>query len=170
MARIGDKEAQIAALRKSRSTKPAAVSPLVKPKPPAPVAPPADQPTTTRRRAEGAPENTLPKQENATMKRPKATKAKARTSAKKPAKTSSGERRRYDWKGAEEKAKAGTIPAPPNFSAPTHEPWRTLITEVIDAAKAKDRDSLKKIEIKPTSSTPKALDRFRKLCLTALAA
>lgn len=112
----------------------------------------------------------------------KASKNKARTAVKakstKPAKA--GERSRYDWNGAEEAAAKGTLPKRPDFSADTHERFRPLLKEVADAvAKAAEAkgaarsaaiDALKKIKVNPVSSSPKAVDRYRKIALKALAA
>lgn len=102
----------------------------------------------------------------------KATKSKARTAVKakttKPAKA--GERSRYDWTAAEEKATKGTIPPAPDFSAPTHERFRPLLAEVVKAAKDGAVEALRKIKVNPVSSSPKAVDRFRKLCIKALSA
>jgi hypothetical protein len=75
---------------------------------------------------------------------------------------------RYDWKGAAEAAKAGKMPEAPDFSAPTHERFRPLLAEVVKAAKDGDLATLRKITINPISSSPKAIAKFRDLCLLAL--
>lgn len=92
----------------------------------------------------------------------KAATAKARTPA------AAGDRSRYDWKGAEEKALAGTIPPKPDFSAPTHARFLPIMEEIAKACSAKDLKALKAIQISPISSTPKAMDRYRGLCVKAL--
>lgn len=102
---------------------------------------------------------------------PKAT-AKAAPSARKKQTKSAAGRARYDWTGAEEKAVVGKIPPKPDFSAPTHKPWLGIFEEIIEACAAPSKEervkALKSIKIKPTSSTPKAMDRYRNLCIKAL--
>lgn len=111
------------------------------------------------------------KQESATMTS-KTTKSKARTAVKgKTAKAAhAGERSRYDWTAAEEAAAKGKMPKAPDFSAPTHERFRPLLAEVVKAAVDGNAEALRKIKVNPVSSSPKAVDRFRKLCLKALTA
>lgn len=81
-----------------------------------------------------------------------------------------GDRARYDWNAADEKAKAGTVPTPPDFSAPTHTRFRDLLSDVVAAARAGDLARLKEIKITAASSSPKAVDRYRGLCVIALGA
>lgn len=78
--------------------------------------------------------------------------------------------KRYDWNGAEEAAKTGKLPKAPDFSAPTHKPYRSLLEEAVALAKAKDIKGLKGLKVNPISSSPKAVDRYRKICVTALTA
>ncbi len=120
----------------------------------------------------GAPAYSPPK-ENVMRKSAKTTGSKARgavkakaTTAKKPA--SSGERHRYDWNAAEEKANKGIMPTAPDFSAPTHERFRPLLAEVKAAAAKRDVAALKAVKIAPISSSPKAVKRYRDLCVKAL--
>lgn len=91
------------------------------------------------------------------------TKASARAPVKKD-----GSRARYDWAAAEELAGKGKVPPALDFSAPTHARFREALAEVTKAAKAKDAKALKAIKINPISSSPKALDRYRKLCVKAV--
>lgn len=111
------------------------------------------------------------------------TKSKARTKIESKAKTSgNSDRARYDWAGAEEKAKEGVMPKAPDFSAETHKRFRPLLAEVAKAATTANKGcsdaadiaqrikTLKAIKVNPISTSPKAIDRFRKLCLIALAA
>lgn len=96
-------------------------------------------------------------------------KARSKVAAKattKPAKE--GQRNRYDWSGAEEKAAKGILPAAPDFSAPTHERFRPLLAEVVKAAKDGNLIELKKMKISPVSSSPKAVDKYRQICIKAL--
>lgn len=81
-----------------------------------------------------------------------------------------GDRQRYDWGGAAEKAAKGQMPATPDFSAPTHERFRPMLAEVVKAAKAGDVRALKGIKINPVSSSPKAIAKYRDLCVQALQA
>lgn len=117
-----------------------------------------------------------PQQENVTMAR-KATKtttpktfpaSKAPSTA--PAGATEGSRSRYDWSAAEEMAEKGKIPPALDFSAETHKRFRGALADVVKAAKAGDTKALGAIKINPVSSSPKALDRYRKLCLKAIKA
>lgn len=67
-------------------------------------------------------------------------------------------------------ARKGTLPAPPDFSAPTHVRFRSKLQAVIDLAKSGDLTNLRKFEVKPVSSSPKAIARYRDLCVLALEA
>ncbi|MBI1649865.1 hypothetical protein [Hyphomicrobium sulfonivorans] len=71
---------------------------------------------------------------------------------------------------AVEAAKAGKLPAPPDFSAPTHARYREKREALIRLAEAGDIRGLKAFELKAYSSSPKALDRYRNLCIIALEA
>lgn len=51
------------------------------------------------------------------------------------------------------------LPTPPDFSANTHKPYRAKLANLIALAKAGDVAGLRAIEIKPYSSSPKALFR-----------
>jgi hypothetical protein len=64
-------------------------------------------------------------------------------------------------------AQAGELPPPPDFSAPTHARYRDAAKTLVDMAKAGDIEGLK---IKPYSSSPKALERYRNLAVIALEA
>ena len=79
-------------------------------------------------------------------------------------------KKRYDWKGAEERAARGTVPRAPDFSAPTHHRHRNTFSLIKQAVKAKDAAALKKIRINPVASTSKAMHRYRNICVTALTA
>lgn len=89
---------------------------------------------------------------------------------KKPEAARTGARSRYDWNAAEEMAIKGKVPPALDFSAPTHARFRDALAEVVKAAKAGDEKALKAIKINPVSSSPKALDRYRGLCLKAVKA
>jgi hypothetical protein len=62
----------------------------------------------------------------------------------------------------------GKLPAPPDFSAETHKRFRNKLQNVIDLAKAGDLKGLRAFEINPVSSSPKAIARYRDLCVIAL--
>jgi hypothetical protein len=70
----------------------------------------------------------------------------------------------------EEAARRGKLPAPPDFSAPTHKRFRNKLAAVVELAKAGDLDGLRAFEINPVSSSPKAIARYRDLCVVALEA
>ncbi|WP_075657379.1 hypothetical protein [Pseudochrobactrum sp. B5] len=60
------------------------------------------------------------------------------------------------------------MPAVPDFSAPTHARFRNKLGEIVALAKAGDIKGLKAMEINPVSTSPKAMARFRDLCIIAL--
>lgn len=72
------------------------------------------------------------------------------------------------FKEALEVAKKGILPAQPDFTAETHRRWRPKLAEVVALAEAGDVEALKAYEIKPISTSPKAIDRFRNLAVIAL--
>jgi hypothetical protein len=67
-------------------------------------------------------------------------------------------------------AREGKLPDPPDFSAETHKRFRKKLASVIELAKAKDLKGLRTFEINPISSSPKAIARYRDLCIIALQA
>lgn len=67
-------------------------------------------------------------------------------------------------------AEAGTIPAAPDFSAETHKRFRGKLAELVALVEAGDVEKLEAYPINPVSSSPKALDKFRKLAVIALKA
>jgi hypothetical protein len=69
-----------------------------------------------------------------------------------------------------EQAKAGHMPPKPDFRAETHKYWRARLDEVAELAKKGDAAALKKCEIPDYSSSPRAINRFKDLCLVALQA
>lgn len=71
---------------------------------------------------------------------------------------------------AEEVARSGALPEPPDFSAETHKRFRAKLAKLVALAVAGDIDSLKAVTINPVSSSPKAMARYRDLCIIALGA
>lgn len=71
-------------------------------------------------------------------------------------------------KEAYDAARKGTLPAQPDFSADTHKRWRPKLAEVVVLAEGGDLAGLKAYEIKPVSTSPKAIDRYRHLAVIAL--
>jgi hypothetical protein len=69
-----------------------------------------------------------------------------------------------------EAARGGDLPAAPDFSAETHKRFRPKLAKLIELAEAGDIAGLKAMEINPVSSSPKAMCRYRELCIIALAA
>lgn len=67
-------------------------------------------------------------------------------------------------------ARAGKLPAPPDFSAETHKRFRNKLAAVVALAKAGDLNGLRAFQINPVSSSPKAIKRYRDLCIVALEA
>lgn len=86
-------------------------------------------------------------------------------STKKPAATATGKRA-----AIEAFAKAGNLPAAPDFSAETHKPYRKKLAEVVALVEAKDIKGLKAMQIPTYSSSPKAIARYRDLAIAAIEA
>lgn len=85
----------------------------------------------------------------------------------KAAKPGSG---RAFWAAAEEAASRGELPPEPDFSAPTHAPYRKKLQRMVVFAQLGDVASLRAVKINPTSTTPKALARWRDLAVRAIEA
>ncbi len=79
-------------------------------------------------------------------------------------------RNEYDKSKAEEWVKAGKIPPPPDFSAPTHANYRRHLAEVVELARQSDLDGLRRLQqnIKPESSSRISIVRYLDLCIRAL--
>lgn len=67
-------------------------------------------------------------------------------------------------------ARAGKLPEPPDFSAETHKRFRNKLAAVVALANAGDLNGLRAFQINPVSSSPKAIARYRDLCIMALEA
>ena len=67
-----------------------------------------------------------------------------------------------------EQALAGALPAAPDFSKPTHARFRAKLAKLVALAEAGDVEGLKAVEINPVSTSPKAMARYRMLCIVAL--
>lgn len=67
-------------------------------------------------------------------------------------------------------AREGKLPEPPDFSAETHKRFRNKLASVVELAKSGDIKGLRAFEINPVSSSPKAIARYRDLCIIALEA
>lgn len=78
-------------------------------------------------------------------------------------------RRRRDA-DLEARAREGELPAAPDFSAPTHARFRNRLGQITVLAEAGDIAGLRAVVINPVSSSPKAMLRYRDLCITALEA
>jgi hypothetical protein len=65
-------------------------------------------------------------------------------------------------------AREGKMPEPPDFSAETHKRFRSKLASVVELAKAGDLSGLRAFEVNPVSSSPKAIARYRDLCVIAL--
>jgi hypothetical protein len=86
------------------------------------------------------------------------------------AKTAEAKRRRRAAVAALEEAKAGILPPQPDFSASPHARFRNKLEGLIALAEKGNAEALKAITINPVSSSPRALARFRDLCVIALEA
>ena len=69
-----------------------------------------------------------------------------------------------------DQAQTGALPQPPDFSKPTHARFRTKLAQIVALAEAGDIAALQAFEINPVSSSPKAMARYRDLCVIAIAA
>jgi hypothetical protein len=67
-------------------------------------------------------------------------------------------------------ARKGKLPEPPDFSAETHKRFRKKLATVVELAEAGDLKGLRSFQINPVSSSPKAIARYRDLCIVALEA
>ena len=69
-----------------------------------------------------------------------------------------------------DQAQTGALPQPPDFSKPTHARFRAKLAQIVALAEAGDIDGLQAFEINPVSSSPKAMARYRDLCVIAITA
>ena len=67
-----------------------------------------------------------------------------------------------------DQAQTGALPQPPDFSKPTHARFRTKLAQIVALAEAGDIAGLQAFEINPVSSSPKAMARYRDLCVIAI--
>ena len=67
-------------------------------------------------------------------------------------------------------AQSGTLPTAPDFSKPTHARFRAKLAQIVALAEAGDIAALQAFEINPVSSSPKAMARYRDLCVIAITA
>jgi hypothetical protein len=69
-----------------------------------------------------------------------------------------------------DQAQNGVLPQAPDFSKPTHARFRTKLAQIVALAEVGDIAALQAFEINPVSSSPKAIARYRDLCVIAIAA
>ena len=69
-----------------------------------------------------------------------------------------------------DQAQTGALPQPPDFSKPTHARFRAKLAQIVALAEAGDIAGLQAFEINPVSSSPRALARYRDLCVIAITA
>jgi hypothetical protein len=69
-----------------------------------------------------------------------------------------------------DQAQTGALPIAPDFSKPTHARFRAKLAQIVALAEAGDIAGLQAFEINPVSSSPKAMDRYRDLCVIAITA
>ena len=77
---------------------------------------------------------------------------------------------RASHQAALDMAAEGDMPTPPDFTAATHKPYRAKLAKLIALAQAGDIRGLNAVVINPTSTSPKALLKYRDLCVMALKA
>jgi hypothetical protein len=69
-----------------------------------------------------------------------------------------------------DQAQTGALPTAPDFSKATHARFRAKLAQIVALAEAGDIAALQAFEINPVSSSPKAMARYRDLCVIALTA
>ena len=69
-----------------------------------------------------------------------------------------------------DQAQTGALPPAPDFSKPTHARFRAKLAQIVALAEAGDIVSLQAFEINPVSSSPKAMARYRDVCVIAITA
>ena len=69
-----------------------------------------------------------------------------------------------------DQAQSGALPQPPDFSKPTHARFRAKLAQIVALAEAGNIAALQAFEINPVSSSPKAMVRYRDLCVIAITA
>ena len=69
-----------------------------------------------------------------------------------------------------DQAQTGALPSAPDFSKPTHARFRAKLAQIVALAEAGDVAALLAFEINPVSSSPKAMARYRDLCVIAITA
>jgi hypothetical protein len=69
-----------------------------------------------------------------------------------------------------DQAQTGELPTAPDFSKPTHSRFRAKLAQIVALAEAGDIAALQAFEINPVSSSPKAMARYRDLCVIAITA
>ena len=69
-----------------------------------------------------------------------------------------------------DQAQAGALSTAPDFSKPTHARFRAKLVQIVALAEAGDTAGLRAFEINPVSSSPKAMARYRDLCVIAITA
>jgi hypothetical protein len=69
-----------------------------------------------------------------------------------------------------DQAQTGALPQPPDFSKATHARFRAKLAQIVALAEAGDIAALQAFEINPVSSSPKAMARYRDLCVIAITA
>ena len=69
-----------------------------------------------------------------------------------------------------DQAQTGALPDAPDFSKPTHARFRAKLAQIVALAEAGDIAGLQAFEINPVSSSPKAMARYRDLCVIAITA
>lgn len=67
-----------------------------------------------------------------------------------------------------DQAQSGVLPQAPDFSKPTHARFRTKLAQIVALAEVGDIAALQAFEINPVSSSPKAMARYRDLCVIAI--
>ena len=67
-------------------------------------------------------------------------------------------------------AQTGALPEAPDFSKRTHARFRVKLAQIVALADAGDILALQAFEINPVSSSPKAMARYRNLCVIAITA
>lgn len=69
---------------------------------------------------------------------------------------------------AEDRARNGVIPRPPDFSAATHRGYRARLRRLVELVKAGDVRALKRESFRSNATSPRALGKYRDLAVLAM--
>lgn len=96
--------------------------------------------------------------------------AKARKSSRSQSRVRTAGTSNGKQTAAEEAARRGQLPTPPDFAAATHARFRAKLAKLVALAEAGDAAGLRAFTINPVSTSPRAMARYRDLAILAIEA